>query len=300
MKKLKWLGAGVALLLAGCATVEEASYTVTSFAEIPLKTQSKLKIVANGKGMDAIASALQAEFAKSGAYKVVEEDADYWFVLNGDSEYAKGEPTKKVSVAKQENERGGQEVFVESTVNLASAVKSVSVAVYEAKTLAPVHYFEVPIYSGDNTKGAIRGGDVYEAAFAKEVVERVKDAFITQQKPITTMVPTVADERLREAFAKGDYTSFLSIYKTLGTIDLAKLCGQIRTKTYEGSDADARLSNYFLYLLVKESRTQDPEALKQIKAEQLLILETSEQKGLAECIPIALARLEYKLANLGD
>ena len=41
----KWLGLGVALLLGGCASVEMSQYTVTSFAEIPLKKQAKVKIV---------------------------------------------------------------------------------------------------------------------------------------------------------------------------------------------------------------------------------------------------------------
>ena len=81
---------------------------------------------------------------------------------------------------------------------------------------------------------------------------------------------------------------------------MAKLCEQLRTKKYEGSDADERLGNYYLYLLVKEALTLDPAALAKIRDEQLIILRSSEAKGLAEAVPVALARLEYKLGNIGE
>ena len=79
-----------------------------------------------------------------------------------------------------------------------------------------------------------------------------------------------------------------------------KLCEQLRTKTYEGPDADKKLGNYYLFLLVEEAMTLDPEKLAAIKREQLMILEASEAKGIAEAVPVALARLEYKLANIGE
>ena len=306
----KWLGAGAALLLGGCASVEMAQYTVTSFAEIPLKKQAKVKIVANNDALSSIADSLKSEFKKSDSFSVVENGADYWFVLNGAGQYVKSEGQKKVSVVKQENASGGTETFAETTQNLASSAKGVSVAVYETKTLSPVHYFEIPIYTGDNTKDAVRDEAGYEASFSKDVVERVKDAFITQQKQVETPMPLEADGDLRdlfvsggEGYAKGNkkaYDPFLQKYKQLGTCDLAKLCEQLRTKIYEGSDADKKLGNYYLYLLVKEALTLDPESLKKVKDEQLMILRASDAKGLAVAVPVALARLEYKLANLGE
>ena len=53
-------------------------------------------------------------------------------------------------------------------------------------------------------------------------------------------------------------------------------------------------------ILVKEATTLDPDVLSKVKGEQLMILEASEAKGLAEAVPVALARLEYKLANIGE
>ena len=308
MKKL--MGVGVALLLGGCASVEMAQYTVTSFAEVPLKDKAKVKIVANNDGLDAVVNSVKDEFGKSGKFSVVDDKADYWFVLSGAGQYLKSSPYGRVSVVKQENESGGTETFAETSMNLASAAKGVSVAVYETKTLAPVHYFEIPVYAGDNTEGALRDGAAFDAAFAKEVVERVSDAFITQQKQVETPIPLEADGNLRSLFLKGGeafakdgakaYVPFLKAYKAQGATDFAKLCEQLRTKTYEGSDADKRLGNYYLYLLVKEATTLDPEALSKVKGEQLMILEATEAKGLAEAVPVALARLEYKLANIGE
>lgn len=310
MKK-SWFSIGASLLLGGCASVEMAQYTVTSFAEIPLKKHAKVKVVANDGALAPVADSIRSAFAKEGEnFKVVEKDADYWFVLNGLSQYVNSEPQKRVSVVKQENAAGGTEVFAAEMRNLASAAKGVSVAVYEAKALAPVHYFEIPIFTGDNTRKAVRSAAVYEGSFSKDVVERVKDAFITQKKQVETPIPLEADGELRdlfarggEEFAKGDgraYAPFLMKYRQLGACDLATLCEQLRTKTYEGDDADRKLGNYFLFLLVREALTLDPEKLGKIKDEHQMILRASEAKGLAEAVPVALARLEYKLANLGE
>ena len=235
--------AGAALLLGGCASVEMAQYTVTSFAEIPLKKQAKVKIVANNDSLSTVVNSLKTEFGKSDSFAVVDENADYWFVLNGAGQYVKSEAQKKVSVVKKETASGGSETFEETTQNLASAAKGVSVAVYETKTLSPVHYFEIPIYTGDNTKEAVRDESSYETSFAKDVVERVKDAFITQQKQVETPMPLEADGDLRDLFVKGGeayakdaknkaaYKPFLAKYKQLGNVNLGNLCEQLRTKT---------------------------------------------------------------------
>ena len=118
-----------------------------------------------------------------------------------------------------------------------------------------------------------------------------------EEKPAETKD---ADADLRELFVKGDYAGFVKKYQTLGKIDLAKFCEQVRTKTYEGGDAEKRLCNYYLYLLVSESTMLDPKKLAEIRDQQLLILETCDNKGLTKAVPVALARLEYKLANVGE
>ena len=275
-------------------------YPVTSFPEVALTKNAKVRVVANGAAMEPIAAAVKTEFGKNGGFKVTEEGADYWFVISGLNDYKKSNSVKVKSVVKKEDASGGQEVLVSETKNLASAAKGVSVAVYDAKNLAPVHYFEIPIYTGDNTKDAVRGKDIYDAAFSKDVVERVKDAFLTQKKDVETPIPEIADAKLRELFAKQDYVGFLSTYKKVAKIDLKKFCEEVRTGAYKESDVPEKLSNYYLYLLVKESMTLDPAVLKTVKEEQMLILWTTDYEWLAVSVPVALARLEYKLANVGE
>lgn len=311
MKKLKkgWLGVGCALLMGGCASVEMAPYSVTSFAEVALKNHAKVKIVTNQDSLSPVVDSLVTEFGKSSQFKVVEEDADYWFVLNGSDQYVKSDPQKKISVVSKEDANGGTEVIAETTRNLSSASKGVSVAVYETKTLAPVHYFEIPIYAGDNTNGTVRSEAEYQNLFDKEVVERVKDVFLTQQKQVQTPMPVEANGELRDLFIqcgeeyaktkdKRAYRPFLLKYKQVGVHDLKQVSEQLRTKTYEGPDPDQILGNYYLYLLVKEALTLDPAQLVKIKEEQAMILRSSDANGLAEAVPVALGRIEYKLMNL--
>ena len=319
-----WLGAGLALLLGGCASVEMAQYTVTSFAEIPLEKQAKVKIVANCDELSSIADAIKSEFSKNGGFSVVDENADYWFVLNGADQYANGTPQKVFSVGKRDNDANGSEVIEETAMNLASAAKSVSVAVYEVSTLAPIRYFEIPIYTGAITKDAVRDANSYDSAFAKEVIERVKDAFITREKKIETPISCAGDADLRKKFKeageKNDpeksyaevskaicqkYAELVRKYKLVhGKIDLVKLLSVIRSKEYDGKIApEVVLADYQMYLLIDEfnaTRKGDVATLRKIRDQHLMILENSEEKGLAEAIPAALARLEYKLANFGE
>lgn len=306
----KLLGAGAALLLGGCASVEMAQYTVTSFPEVALKASEKkpasLKFVSNSDGLDSLVGVLKSEFGKRKDFRVVEEAADYWFVLGGAQQYLKGKAHKKYSVVEKDGENGGSEVVVDEGLNLASAAKIVSVAVYETKSLAPVHYFEIPLYSGDNSEASAKSENDYAEAFSKDVVERIMDVFLQQKKDVETPMPNEADGKLRELFAKKDYKAFDAQFKAL-RIDLKKLLAAAKavedgkaddaTKEY-AKDIDAKLGAYYLNLLVMEAKTMDAKELENIYNEQLAVLEATEAKGLAESCPVALARLEYKLANL--
>lgn len=306
----RWIGVCAAFLLGGCASVEMAKYAVTSFAEVPLKEKARIKVVANSDNLDVVVNAVKSEFLKKGNFTIVEENADYWLVLRGARQYAESKPLRKVSVVEQENSAGGAEIFAEEMRKVASAAMGISVAVYDSRNLDPVYYFEIPIYSGDNGKEDVRDDRTFYGAFVEEVRERISDIFITQNKQIETPIPLEADENLRRLFIKGGdlyakegliaYRDFLKAYKAFGTINLEELCEQLRTDAYKGSDADLILSNYYLYLLVEEAMSQDPVVMERIRDDQLAILRSTEAKGLAEAIPVALARLEYKLANIGE
>ena len=306
----RWLGAGAALLLGGCASVEMAQYTVTSFPEVALKASekkpAKVKFVSKDENFDPLIARLKTEFGKRKDFQVVDDSADYWFILGGAGQYQKGEAHTKYIVAEKDNGNGGSDEIVAKSVNLASAAKDVGVAVYETKTLAPVHYFEIPLYTGDNSSAAVKSATDYEAAFSKDVVERIMDVFLQQQKDVETPMPLEADSVLRELFAKKDYKAFDAQFRKLG-VNLKKLVDSARAveagiaddvaKEY-AKDLDAKLGACYLNLLVREAQTMDEEELESIFNDQLLVLESSDAKGLTMSCPVALARLEYKLANL--
>lgn len=294
----KLLGAGMALLIAGCASVEMAHYTVTSFPEVILKKDAKVQIVANDDSVAPIVEEVKKGFSENGAFSVVDEGADYWFILTGQAE--SGVPCVRTvaSVVKEPTADGTQDIVSRVEHNLSSAAKIVSVAVYEVKSLAPVYYFEIPVWDGDNKAEAARGDADYMRKFAIEVVERFNDVFLTQNKEVETPIPLEADGNLRKLFSKGDYKNFIVEYKKTGVLDISAFCAKVRAGKYEAGDQEQKLGNYYLYLLVKESLSKDPGALEVIKGEHMEILRTSKADGLVEAVPVALARLEYKLANV--
>ena len=301
MKKLVMV-AGIALLICGCTTVQYTDYPVISFAEVSLKDHAKIKIVSGNKGesADRIVATLKKEFAANKQYKVVEKGADYWFVISDLHQYKMDAPQGCVDVVKNENKSGGSEVLKETVRNFTSASRGVSVAIYQVDGLVPFHYFEVPLYDGEKIKGkGVKAEKIYDDTFAKMAVSRIKDVFLTQEKIVKTPIPLDADPVLRDFFDKKDWSGFMAKYKELGPIDLKTFTADILSEKYEGKDADLKLCNYYLYLLAKEIKAKDVATLKKVADEHLLILEATQSKGLSEAAPVALARIEYKLANLG-
>lgn len=309
--QLRWLSVGMALLLGGCASVEMAQYSITSFPEVPLraseKSPVKVKFVANAEGAQKFVDAVKVEFAKRKEFSVVDEGADYWFVVGGAQQYMKGGAHRKFTKGMQEAGAGGAEIIAEQSINLASVAKNTSIAVYETKTLAPVHYFEIPLYTGDNGGDAVKSEADHSVALARDAVERFMDVFVRQVKDIETPIPLRADSELRKLFKARDYRGFLLRYKTLGCINLEKYCEAMRKiESGEADDADKilakdaemRFANYYLYLLVREALVMNPEVLEKTLEEHLRILESCEENGLVESCPVALSRLECKLSNL--
>lgn len=289
-----WLGAGFALLLGGCASVEMAQYTVTSFAEVPLKENAKVKVVANNDFAAPLAKAFEAQLKKGKSLSVVEEGADYYFCIGGAYASGKSICQKLYSKSKVEAGNGSKEVVAEATAKCSSAAQAVSVSVYSTLNLVPVYYMEVSLYDGDNGIKDARESDAYAKKFAEDAVERIMDVFVTQKKDIETKIPLEADSNLREAFKNRNYSAFKDNLK----VDIDKVTKAISEGVYKGEPLEKILANYSLYLLVKEVQTDDPEKLREIMDEQLKILENCNADGLVESVPVALARLEYKIANL--
>lgn len=295
----KWMGASAALLLAGCASVEMSKYTVTSYAEVSLKKGAKINVVAKNEAMRPIVNLLSEKLSQENelGFTCDTTKPDYWFVIDGDSQYVPAGIVKTYEVSTTSNEFGGNEVIREVNKNASSYAKNVSVSVYATKGLTPVHYMVVPLYDGDLSDSAARGESIYDKVLAEDVVERLMDAFVTQKKEIETPIPLEADSNLRKLFAEGNYDGFCAERKKFGKVNLDEIFKSIEEGTYKGEKIEKVLGNYYLAMLVAESCTNEEKALRKIQSEHLKMLEHTRSKGLVEAIPVALARLEYKLAH---
>ena len=292
------VGVGLTLMACGCASVEMAKYKVTSYAEVTMSSGAKVKVVSNGNVADETAAALKKELQKGKKFTVVDGAADYWIVLSAMSEYAKPSQIVGFSVEAQESADGGSERIVEGSKSLSAGSLGISVSVYDSEKLSPVCYFQILMYDGDLGRKA-RSEQDYATAFAKDASERLSDVFITQEKEVETAIPVVADGTLRDLFKKGDYTGFEAAYAKIGPADLTKLCEDLKAKTYEGPNPKQMFANCYLDLLVKELNAKSRKDLEAIYKKQLMIVENCDEAGIAESVPVALARLEYKLAHFG-
>lgn len=288
---------GLLLLLAGCASVDMVDYTVSTQPEVKLRDRSRVRIVAASEFARPIVDSMKKTFDRNGEFRVVEKDADYWFVVNGAKQHTSQEALPQYRVVEIKNGDVVREEVRAVTRSLSSSAGGVSVAVYETGKLTPVFYLDIPVYLGDNTEGGARSKAMREDRIAKEVAERIGDAFLTQSKKIQTPVPRIADSRLKEYFADGKYRSFLLEYKRLGRIDLKKFCEDFQGGRVDESIANFKLANYYLYLLVRERLCSDAEVMEKTRGEHLRILEATSAEGIAESVPVALARLEQKLCH---
>ena len=298
MKTLIW-GAGLLLLLSGCATVEMADYNVVSFADVALREGAKVQIKAMDPGLNPVVEALEKSFAENGKFQVVDADADYWIVLAGSEQYGTSAIGTKKSVEERNNGEAGRDVLMPHDINLSSAARSLSVSVYEAKNLTPVTYQDVCIYDGDCTEQTARQETDYKKMLEKDVIERLEDMFLTRAKAAKIPVPLEANRDLRKFFKEKKYVDFLKRYRELGTIDL----NNYRTKAFAGTltkedKLDERMANYYLYLLVRESVRHDPEILRKTLGEHLSIIESTTAKGVVDSVPVALQRIEMQLKNI--
>ena len=303
MKQRAWLSLSaltcVLIFLYGCTAIEPANYTVTSYAEITLDEGSMIRVVA-GRTSEMMAEALEQALEKSGKFKVAKTDdekqnADYWLVIRGTGDYR--EPIQALVNEKiaQNGEAKGEDVIVKKTVSVASAARELALAIYDAKRLAPIHYMTVAVHDGDNAETVERNKVTYETQFAYEVVERLKDALLTQQKEVEISIPLEASADIRAAFKEKDYERVTQLYKEKGEINIAEYVESIRSETCEDDNIDEKLANYHMYLLVREATEKDAESLTKIKAEQLMLLQVAEAGGLIEAVPMALARIENQL-----
>ena len=333
--------AAVSAALCGCSTANVAfhKFPTTTFPEVVLDSGASIRVVARdgaGKTAQAFAEALAKELASDGGFRIAKdgERADYWFLVEGRATYRPDTSeqvrfdTSYVAVPKGDD-NGGRDEIVRTAQKSYSSARGMSVAVYRAEGLAPVHYLELPVWEGrigPNVEIGKEQALETDSRFANLALERVKDVFLTQTKTVSVPVPRQADPALYKAFVGLDKAvrsqtdsdtgaslsnaqrrnieaAFSSIERRAAELlpDPIDVFAEKRKKgEWKGSDEEAEtiLANYYIRALAREAGCLDPEKLRAVYSEQLRILELSTGDSLRMACPIALARIEYKLGNL--
>ena len=329
------LAAALSLLGAGCASesVTWSRYPTTSFAEMSLPRNAAVRIESSEEEpAREFAALLRSSLADSGEMRIVgqTEEATHLIYIQGASAFRSDTPEQarymgNISVETLESDGGGsiQRIKRERGATHVSA-REISVAVYATKTLTPMLYLFFPIFDG----GSLEGGAQSDAAaaeqnrsrqerFAKLAAARMKEIFTTQGATIKVPVPVEANTGLKVQFAllgsAVDAKNQTMIEKALAAIDLlardrAVIPGPLEEfaadsaasgwEPPEGTTREMLLGNYYLVALRREIGCMDPDGLSSLHAEMLRILELSEDPSLRMACPIALQRLERKLAHL--
>jgi len=321
MKKLMpVIGAiGVASVVSGCYSpkVANVNYQTTSFAEVALNNNAMLKITSVGEGpaSEVLMRSLRDAFAKTKQFTVTDDKADYWMIVNGledsradaSAELPFTEKAEIATVGAKDDQAGNahDELVVkkQSTFTLA---KGVSVAIYETSSLTPIYYFEIPVYDGvvkvDGDSAKIPSLDELNKDLSEQIVGRVKDVFVTQVKDITTPIPDEASAAMKSAISSKDAAKAVAAASKASIPQpFDAFLKDVQSGKYADDKAGltTKLSDYYIQAIALEIGCLDAKVLKGLHAQQVAILQNATTDSLALACPVALARLEYKLANLG-
>jgi hypothetical protein len=250
-------------------------------------------------------------------------------LIQGGAAFRKDTPdqakfTGRVGVETIESDAGSFQRIKRDRTTTHSAARELSVAVYAAKTLTPIHYLTIPIFEGGADEGGTPGTRTsagenrnLQAQFVKLAVARLEEIFATRKRSIGIPVPIEANGELKVKFIKIESALGANdddeLNKALMEIDAlpadpAVIPGPLEEfaeasaadgwQPPEGGSREGFLGNYYLVALRREIGCVDPEILSALHAEHLRILELSEGPTLRMACPIALGRLETKLSRI--
>ncbi len=324
------LFAALSLLGAGCATENVAwrQYPTTSFAEASLPKDAALRIVSSkDESAREFALLLRKSLAENGSLRIVDstEAATHVVYVQGSGAFRADTPeqaryTGHVSVETLKSDVGSVQRIKREQGATHAAAREVSVAVYATKTLTPMLYLSFPIFDGGSTEGGVASeaqGRKLQEQFAKLAAQRMGEVFVTQPKNIRVPVPVEANDRLKVQFSLIESAvgakNPAALQAALARIDeiardrsvipgpLEEFATASAAKGWqppEGTTREMLLGNYYLVALRREIGCMDPAILSGIHADMLRILELSEGPSLLMACPLALQRLEGKLAHI--
>lgn len=321
--------AAAAAALCGCTTanVAQRNFPTRTFAEVPLEPGASIRVVARDGAGDVAAAFAQALGATLGSGEGLRlaadgEKADYWFIVDGRGTFRADTGAQipfndGYSTVRVANDAGGHEE-IEATHGVShSILRGMSVAIYKADGLSPVHYVELPLWSGASGPDGAAGKDealALDAKFVSLALERVKDVFLTQTKLVPVSVPRDVDRALYDLVTALDKAAVSKDQDAIAAaceavekraaeilpLSIDEFGEALKTKKWKGKEkeAEAVLAAYHLRALAREAASNDPASLEKVHAEQLRVLELSTMDSLRIACPAALARIEYKLSQV--
>lgn len=309
-KHLFALGGAVtlSLIITGCSSVKwEGVNYLSPATEVNLKANPGVKIVAlgNQKMLNPLVDTITREFAKSGQFKITTENPDYWLVFNGEAGFRTDDANaakynKKVTKVKNENKGGGYEYLTSADHSSSASTQFLSVAVYSVKDLAPVHYFDIALYDADFKSGAVRDEKAYNALFTKQIISKVKDAFLTQKRTVNTAIPKAADSTMIKALLQGNSQGVIARAKVVIPAEFDKVIADAKAGVYKEKEdvLEEMLCNYYVLALAQEINNFAPANLQALHRQHVAILNYAKDDALTEAVPNTLARIESKLKLL--
>lgn len=309
-KTLLMLGgaATMALVISGCSSVNWEKVGYTSPAnEVNLKANPSVKIVAigNQEMLTPLVGAISSEFSKSGQIRVTEDAPDYWLVFNGEKGFrtddqAAAQFNRTVEKVAQKSDAGGREYLQKKDQNSSAATALLSVAVYGVTDLSPVYYFDIALYDADFKQGKVRDGLAYDKKFTDQIIAKVKDAFLTQNRIVETALPKNADSGMKKALIAGDSKAVISRAAQVIPQDFDAFLADITAGKYKekADEMESKLSNYYVLALAREIGNFEPANLNKLHAQHVAILNQTNKDGLSIACPNSLARIESKLKLL--
>ncbi|CAH2031433.1 hypothetical protein [Trichlorobacter ammonificans] len=213
----------------------------------------------------------------------------------------------------------GYEYLVTETTKSATGSFIASVSIYERKNLIPIGYFNVIAYDTSTTpqNGKPAEATVLLGQLGQQVVAKVKDMVNRDKKPVGAFMPERSNENLKKMVLSGPTPTLLSKISSLLPMEPAsipaklnleyynslKLANEERRKKGEKDVIDRSmeldLSNYYLFLTVKEALDVSPSSILEVFEGHSRILGLTADDGLVRASAHALGRLEVNARRLG-